>query len=383
MIAMTHPWTALQRRPLIPRFLSVCRIGVMTVCCTCLVALVFAPAILRAEELLSLGNRSTNEPLKVILDTDIGPDCDDVGAVAVLHELADQGKVEILAMAVCSGEDTRKWGPPCLDALNTYFQRPDLPIGVIRKGGVGDESKYNRQIATEFENDLKDGANAEEATTLYRKTLAAQPDASVVIVSIGYLSNLRYLLESTADEHSQLNGVGLVKQKVKTYVCMGGTFPKGREWNIHRDVEASKIVIRDWPTPIYFSGFEIGEKIMTGPPAVRDDADAEREKKTAIEVANESDIDPVTRAYRLYTGGEKRNSWDQTAVWFAVEGLNGGLAEVWEISKPGKMELAEDGSNTWKDQADGSHFHLLQKMQPEKVAVLIDQKMFFKKSKSR
>ncbi|RKY61051.1 MAG: hypothetical protein DRP96_04290, partial [Candidatus Neomarinimicrobiota bacterium] len=48
---------------------------------------------------------------KVIFDTDIGPDWDDVGATAVLHTLANQGEAEILAMMVSSGGHSAIWGP--------------------------------------------------------------------------------------------------------------------------------------------------------------------------------------------------------------------------------------------------------------------------------
>jgi hypothetical protein len=34
---------------------------------------------------------------KIIFDTDMGPDYDDVGALAFLHAMADSGKAEILA----------------------------------------------------------------------------------------------------------------------------------------------------------------------------------------------------------------------------------------------------------------------------------------------
>ena len=37
-------------------------------------------------------------PVKVIFDTDMANDCDDAGALAVLHALADLGEAEILAI---------------------------------------------------------------------------------------------------------------------------------------------------------------------------------------------------------------------------------------------------------------------------------------------
>lgn len=45
---------------------------------------------------------------------------------------------------------------------------------------------------------------------LYRRTLAAQPDRSVAISSIGIHTNLAALLQSDPDTHSPLNGHNLV-----------------------------------------------------------------------------------------------------------------------------------------------------------------------------
>ncbi len=68
-------------------------------------------------------------PVRLIFDTDIQGDVDDVGTVTLLHALADRGEVELLAMGVSS---KNPWSPLCLDALNTYFGRPDIPLGVVQ-----------------------------------------------------------------------------------------------------------------------------------------------------------------------------------------------------------------------------------------------------------
>ena len=107
-------------------------------------------------------------PTLIILDTDISSDVDDVGAVAVLHALADQGKAQILAMMVSSGDP---WSASCLDALNTWFGRPDIPVGVVKGESVQHISKYTKVIATEFPLDLKPSNQIPDAVSLYRKTL--------------------------------------------------------------------------------------------------------------------------------------------------------------------------------------------------------------------
>src|SRR3954469_17961958 len=73
------------------------------------------------------------QPKNIILDTDIGPDYDDVGAMAVLHALADKGECRILA-TIASNQYSNI--APVLSVLNTYFKRPGIPIGVVRGKAV-------------------------------------------------------------------------------------------------------------------------------------------------------------------------------------------------------------------------------------------------------
>ena len=129
----------------------------------------------------------------MILDTDMGSDVDDVGAVAVLHALANRGEAKILAMGVSI---KNPWTPLCLDALNTYFHRPEIPLGVVKGAALTDSSKYARQIAQEYPHSLQSADSLPDAALLYRKILARQPDGSVVMISIGTLTNLRNLLQT-------------------------------------------------------------------------------------------------------------------------------------------------------------------------------------------
>ncbi len=294
------------------------------------------------------------QPIRLILDTDM-EDVDDVGTVAVLHALADQDEVEILAMGF-SGKN--RWSPLCLDALNTYFHRPGVPIGVV-KGLVFDKrSRFAETIAKEFPHSLKSADDAPDAAVLYRKVLAGQPDKSVVMVSVGQVTNFKNLLTTGPDEHSDLNGIGLVKRKVKAWVCMGGKFPEGRESNLIHDGPAAAYAIANWPTLIVFSGWEIGNKIMTG-------AELQQVPKGT----------PVRRAFELYNGLNDRQSWDQTAALYAVRGLDGGLSDYWDLRTEGYLHVNENGSNEWRTTPDKAHAYLVQKMEPEKIAAVIEKLM--------
>ena len=282
--------------------------------------------------------------VKVIFDTDMDTDCDDAGALAILHALADRGEAEILATVVSS---RYPWSAPCVEAINQYYGRPELPIGVPKTqwadtGRRG--SRYAKQISEEFPTRLKSNDDAPDAVEVYRRVLAAQEDDSVVVVTVGYLTNLRDLLASEPDTISPLTGRELVEQKVHRWACMGGRYPEhldpGVFGNFKPDPPSAVIAARDWPGPIYFSG--AGEKVGTGG----------RLKETP---AN----NPVRRVYELYLGKKKtRPSWDPIAVLIAVRST----ADFWKVHTGGHNHIFENGTNQWRDGAETNHY--LVELQP-------------------
>jgi hypothetical protein len=107
-----------------------------------------------------------------------------------------------------------------------------------------------------------------------------------------------------------------------------------------------------------FSGWEIGQQIMTG-------AGLSKAPKGT----------PVRRAYELFNGLNHRQSWDQTAVLYAVRGLDGGLADYWDLQTKGYLHVHEDGSNQWRSSPDKDHSYLVRKMAPDKIAAVIEELM--------
>lgn len=279
-------------------------------------------------------------PVKLIFDTDIDTDCDDAGALAVLHTLADAGEVEILATMVSS---LYPYSVPCVEAINRYYGRAGLPIGCPKgKGAVDRGSRYAREIAQEFPTKYKTNADAPDAAGLYRQILAGQPDGQVVIVTVGYLTNLRDLLASGPDAHSPLAGPDLVRRKVKHYVCMGGRYPQhldpGVFGNFKPDPQSAVTVARDWPTTLYFCG--LGDDVLTGEP-----------------LRNTAGPNPVRRIYELYLGNKKtRPSWDQVATLFAIRGAD----RFWQLRRTGYNHLFDNGTNAWRDAPDNPNHVLLE-----------------------
>ena len=184
-------------------------------------------------------------PVPVIFDTDIAPDYDDVGALAMLHALADNGEAEILATMSSNAFPTTV---PVLSVINTYFNRPGLPVGVVKTGTPSYDCprKWADTIIARYPHSLASNEEAMDAVHLYRRILSSQPDTSVTIITVGYLTNLANLLDSGPDEYSRLGGTDLVQKKVKRLVAMAGAIDSsgrgGYEANILADISASQKV---------------------------------------------------------------------------------------------------------------------------------------------
>ena len=204
-----------------------------------------------------------NKAVPIILDTDIGPDYDDVGAMAVLHAFQHEGEANILGIIA-----SNKYGniATVINVINTFYKKPNIPIGVLRGEGVneGPSQKWDSLIINKYPHQIKSNKEVEEAVMLYRKLLSKQPDKSVTIVTIGFLTNISNLLNSQPDQYSKLNGKELILNKVKMLVSMAGKFPSGKEFNVKKMRRLLKYVFNNWPGKIIFSGFEIGSKIFTG-----------------------------------------------------------------------------------------------------------------------
>jgi hypothetical protein len=243
-----------------------------------------------------------------------------------------------------------------LDAVNTFYGRPDIPIASIDNARP-DPVAYRIAIAEEFPSDITP-SEVEEPVALYRRILAAQPDQSVTIISVGFLTNLAALLASQGDAVSPLTGPELVKRKVALYVQMGGRYPQQQpgDYNLGLDNASSHAVITHWPTPILFSGGEIGEQIITGTERLRDATNQDN---------------PVHRAYEIFNDFSGRFSWDQTAVLAGVRGP----APLWDLVDEGYFEYDPDGAYRWNTVPDKDHAFLLADAPVDSVADLIESLM--------
>ena len=199
--------------------------------------------------------QSDIRPIPVIFDTDMGNDVDDALALDILYKSMDKGDINLLALMLNKkGEGAAKF----LDIMNTWYGYPQLPIGIAKNIEDGNENTNYAQSVCDlnlFPTTLTDYANLPDAHILYRKLLAAQPDHSVVIISTGFSTNLARLLDTPADEYSDLNGKELIKQKVKYMSLMAGAIKMAdhREFNIIQDLPAAQKLFAECPVPLVTS----------------------------------------------------------------------------------------------------------------------------------
>jgi len=301
-------------------------------------------------------------PVKMIFDTDMGNDIDDAMALAMIHQLARRGAVELLA--VTSTKDHPK-SVAYIDALNTWYGFPDIPLGAVRDGAAKEEGKYNGQVDRKgpdgnpfFPHDL-DGTKAPEAVSLIRKTLAAQPDGSVMLVQVGFFTNFARLLVSKGDEFSPLDGPALIKAKVKELVIMAGAFQtigfdtKHIEYNVKLDIPSAKRIAADWPSPVIWSGYEIG--IAAAYPW-----------KSIVEDYSYAEPHLIKDSYLAYVPQQPhdRPTWDLTAALYAIHPDR----DYFDLSPKGHVHVDDEGRTDFREKGDGNDRYLLMNaVQTEKV----------------
>ena len=222
-----------------------------------------------------------------------------------------------------------------------------------------DSQHWTDTIIARYPHRIKKNSEAPDAVELYRKILAQQPDNSVTIITVGFLTNISGLLQSKGDKYSSLNGKELVHRKVKNMVSMAGKFPSGKEFNIEEDAVASMFAYENWEKPVLFSGFEIGEKIKTGLPLVNNKA-----------IKNSPVKDVFTLCLPMAKEDNNgRMSWDETAVLVAIAGY-----KPFYALKHGTIQIAEDGSNTWNSNGN-KHAYLKEVRPPAEVEKVINKLM--------
>lgn len=259
----------------------------------------------------------------VIFDTDMGNDVDDALALAMLHALESRGECRIVAVTVTKDNP---WAAVYVDLVNTFYGRAYIPIGVVKGSGITPaDSRMIQEPAERKDNAgryiyprrLASGAEAPDATSVLKRALTDEADASVVVVQVGFSTNLARLLASEPE------AAALVRQKVKRLVMMAGNFVEpSPEFNVQKDVASARTLLRDWPGEIVLSGFEIGRSMLFPASVIEHDFAYVKDH-------------PVAEAYRNYMKMPyDRPTWDLTAALYAIRPDSGyfGLSPAGDVT---------------------------------------------------
>lgn len=311
--------------------------------------LLFAPFVEQPN------STDVEQPVGIIFDTDLGNDCDDVLALGMIHALQSRGECELLAVTITKDHPDAAKFAAC---VNHFYGRGAIPIGVCDSNVTPEAGKYNRLAnqlddgVQRYPNDLGEAA-AQPAVALLRQTLSSLGERRICVVQVGFSTNLANLLRSGPDEISVMTGKELIERNVSLLSMMAGAFSKipnaegelydHREYNIIKDIPAAQTIASSWPTPIVWSGFEIGIALPYPHQSILNDF-------------NYVTHHPLAEAYTLYNPPpHDRPTWDLTSVLYAVRPT----ADYFELSGPGRVSVAEDGLTDFEIDSSGRHQYLI------------------------
>ena len=287
----------------------------------------------------------TGVPL-IIFDTDIGSSADDLFALEMLYRYEDEGRCRLLGVMV-DRENERN--AAFADVMNTYFGHGDVPIGLIRDGikepkiwidyaHVADTKDGDGQPM--FGRSIADYSALPDGWRLYRRLLAAQPNHSVSIVSVGFVTCLAQLLQSAPDSYSSLSGVELVRQKVKCIYLQGGVFGEAEEpdFNFAQGLTFAKTFFQKWPQEVdmVFSPMEAGQDVEYTPEQV-------------IADVSWTDAHPIKQVYMQCDCNTGQRMWDVMPVIQAVED-----DELFTLSERGTVSLTPKAETLFTPSATGN-----------------------------
>jgi hypothetical protein len=281
-----------------------------------------------------VGDLNAGATKDIIIVSDAGADADDMAAFGVAIKRHLDGNINILAAISSSNLDS---GAGCIRATLDHYGLPGVPVGAYQGTTGGYTDVYSEEVRDEFGTPGLSRTAFVDSTTLLRQ-IAATATRDFDIVSIGSLSPLALFRQSAADVISASNGNTLATNSVTQLIVMAGDYPNGtNEFNMARDAASSKDVGDNWPTPVIWHGFSIGDSVTSGPPAGASGA-----------------TDPIKRAYDLQ-GSPTRPSWDPLAVLYACDGAGSNFS-MGGSDGTNTISLVGPGNNAWTSTAGNDSY---------------------------
>ena len=300
-----------------------------------------------AKRDINIKSNYEQQDIRVIYDCDMGSSTDDLFALMMLYRYMDMKRCTLLGVIV---DRMDRANADAVDVMNNYYGYPDIPIG-LEKAGVKDPHVYipyhNMAYARDidgnvmFKRSIGDNGEYMDGYKLYRKILAQQPDKSVTIASVGFVTCLARLLQSGPDEYSPLSGVELAQKKIKNIYMMGGVFGDSFEhdYNFTAAIEFSLKFFELLPKDIdiVFSPGEVGDPLYYSAADIISDM-------------SWTDTHPIKWIYEYLTEDKFQKMWDPLAVINAVEGDD----IFYNLSPRGWVTLTPTGETIFKEDPKGN-----------------------------
>lgn len=313
------------------------------------------------------------EPKKIIFDTDLGGDCDDVVALDLLLSAHKAGECSLIGV---SYSYTTRTSVGCIHAIlkqhgcaDIPIARMDIPAGIKEYPGT-----YATPVVDKFgDKNTPTYDNTEEAVHFLRRLLAE--NTGVTLVVTGSMSNLCGLIASPADDLSPLSGIELMKRSVAEVAVMGcnfwhenasnpdpnyiaadGTLNPVCEWNIFCDIPGARYAFDNCPVPLVCSPFELGFNMFSG-------GDMCRHGKGEA---------PDSLSLLVHGAGEHgQHSWDPATALYGIYG-----ARPWFYKTvQGRIIIDEKGVAHFDSLHGGQHCIIQCAMPREAVGKAIDEKI--------
>ena len=192
-----------------------------------------------------------------ILDTDWWTDCDDAVAIRLLCNAHVLNKVNLLGININACMDD---SIPSLDVF-TRDCGVEIPLGIDHSAvNFAGSPSYQKNLAVL--NPLRFNDEVPDSLDFYLRLLERSEDGSVEFISIGFTQCLVRLLKKT--EYRTL-----LQKKASHLWIMAGKWDEvgGREYNFYKNEitrAAGAELCANWPTPVTFLGYEVGDTVMTG-----------------------------------------------------------------------------------------------------------------------
>ena len=278
------------------------------------------------------------QAIQMILDTDFGSSTDDLFAMMMLHHYMDEGLVDLKGVIV-DREGVKN--AELVDIFNTYYGHPNIPVGLERNGvknprcfipynGVCDLKDAQGNPLFKRSHDL---TNCPEGYKLYRKLLSQAEDKSIVVVAIGFVTTISELFESGADEYSELNGLDLFGQKVKSVYIQSGRFESGDSLSGYNMRAASK------QSAIFYDKLPKSVDLIMSPSNIGDMMNY-LPQDVLVDLSS-AEKNPIKSVYTNYTCDTGQRMWDTNCLVNAVLG-----DEAYHMSPRGWVKFVDKGEES-------------------------------------